>query len=78
MRCYNCGSPIKEKVELILVKGKSIPQKVKKCGECGKSTVSLDEYERIRKEIHPHLLTKIKGFFKTNLKSVDVHKGKVL
>lgn len=78
MKCYNCGNVVKDSIELIIIKGKTIPQSIKKCDKCGKATVSFNEYEEVRKKIHPSIFTRIKNFFKTDFKFVDIHKGKLL
>ena len=44
---------MEEGVELIISKGKTIPQNVKRCAKCGNTIVSIDEYEKARKELHP-------------------------
>ena len=50
-----------------------------KCKHCGNSVVPIDEYEKIRKEIYPSLLTKLKSFFKSgDTKVVDLFDGKLL
>jgi len=49
-KCYNCESQMEKGVELIISKGKTIPQKIMKCNKCGKAIVSSDEYEKVRKE----------------------------
>jgi hypothetical protein len=69
---------MEEGVEFIISKGKTIPQKIKKCTKCGKAIVSADEYERIRKELHPSILARIKNFFKSDTEFVDIFKGKIL
>lgn len=65
-------------VELIMHKNKTIPQEVMKCIKCGKTVVSSEEYERIRKELYPSMISRIKNLFRTDIKFVDIFKGKVL
>ena len=65
-------------VQLIISNGKTIPQKILKCCKCGKAIVSSDEYEKIRRELHPSIFTRIKNIFNGNTEFVDVFKGKVL
>ena len=43
-KCYLCGGQTEKGVELIISRGKTIPQEVIKCIKCGKSIVSSDEY----------------------------------
>lgn len=77
-RCYNCNGQMENGVELIISKGKTIPQEVMKCAKCGKASVSIDEYERVRKELCPSIFSRIKNMFKVNAEIVDIFKGKVL
>ena len=78
MKCYSCGGMMESGVELIISKGKTIPQRIIKCNACGKAIVNSDEYERVRKELHPTIFTRIKNLFKGNTEFVDLFKGKVL
>jgi len=77
-KCYLCGGQTEKGVELIISRGKTIPQEVIKCIKCGKSIVSSDEYERVRKELHPSILDRIKNLFNADTKFVDIFRGKVL
>lgn len=77
-RCYSCKGKMEEGVELIIYKGKTISQQVMKCVKCGKAVVSPEEYERIRKELHPSIASRIKNLFKHNIKFISIAKGKVL
>ena len=65
-------------VELIISKGRTIPQEIMKCKKCGKAIVSSDEYERVRKELHPSIFSRVKNLCKVNPEFVDISKGKVL
>ena len=65
-------------IELIISNGKTIPQKIMKCSRCGKATVSSDEYERVRKELHPSIFSRIKNIFKVNAEFIEISKGKLL
>ena len=78
MKCYKCNGQMEKGVELIISKGKTIPQKILKCKKCGKAIVSADEYDRVRKELHPSILTRIKNLFKVDTEFVELFKGKVL
>lgn len=77
-KCYNCGGSMEDAVELIIVKGKTIPQQIKKCNKCGEGIVSINEYERVRRELHPNIFTRIKDCFKVDPEVVELFKGKVL
>lgn len=77
-RCPHCNGKIEPGVELIIVNGRTIPQKIMKCTKCGKAIVDSEEYERVRKELHPSLLDRIKNLFRTDVELVELFKGKVL
>ena len=79
MKCYKCKGNTEESVDLIIHNGKTHTQRVMKCKHCGNSVVSINEYEKIRKEIYPSLFAKLKSFFKSNdTKIVDLLDGKIL
>ena len=65
-------------VELVISKSKIIPQETMKCNSCGKAIVSADEYEKVRKELHPSIFSRIKSLFKVHTEFVDISKGKIL
>ena len=77
-KCYSCSGQMEKGVELIISKGRTIPQEIMKCKKCGKAIVSSDEYERVRKELHPSIFSRVKNLFKVNTEFVDISKGKVL
>jgi len=77
-KCYSCSGKMEKGVELIITKGKTIPQEILKCTKCGKGIVSSDEYERVRKELHPSIFSQIKNIFKADTECVEIFKGKVL
>ncbi len=78
MQCYSCNGKMEQGVELIISRGKTIPQEIMRCNKCGKAIVSSDEYEKVRKELHPSLAARIKGLFSSNTKFVDIFKGRLL
>lgn len=69
---------MKKGVELVISKGRTIPQEIMKCVKCGKAVVSSDEYERVRKELHPSLFSRIKNLFKIDTKFVDISEGRII
>ncbi|MBS3163392.1 DUF4042 domain-containing protein [Candidatus Woesearchaeota archaeon] len=77
-RCYSCKGKMEEGIELIIYNGKTLSQQVMKCVKCGKAVVSSEEYERIRKELHPSIINRIKSLFKNNIEFISIAKGKVL
>ena len=78
-KCYLCKGNLEESVELIIHKGKTMPLSVLKCVKCGEATSSLDDYEKVRRGIHPTILDRIKGFLgKSEYKTIDLFKGRIL
>ncbi|MCX6706897.1 MAG: hypothetical protein NT001_02030 [Candidatus Woesearchaeota archaeon] len=69
---------MEKSIELIISKGRTIPQKIARCNKCGKAIVSSDEYEKVRKELHPSLLSRVRNLFKINPEFVDISKGRML
>ena len=59
-KCYLCKGNLEESVELIIHRGKTIPLSILKCIKCGEATSSLDDYEKVRREIHPTILVDYK------------------
>ena len=78
--CDFCGGELIETKDIVISKGKSVPIDVQECKKCGETFSSLKETERIRKELHPSLLGKIKNFFSSSTTTTEVKffKGKVL
>lgn len=77
-KCYSCGAKLEESVELVIHNEKTIPQRIQRCPKCGKSIVHIDEYEKVRSQLHPSLIKKIRNMFSSNTEFVDILKGKVL
>ncbi|MBU0963077.1 MAG: hypothetical protein KKD48_04200 [Nanoarchaeota archaeon] len=81
MHCEECGDKLIKSKELILVNNKAYAINVDKCVKCGESTNDLFELERIRKEIYPSFLKRIKSFFiskNIELLNFSSSKGKIL
>ena len=77
--CGFCGGSLIETKDTITIKGKTILQSVRKCGKCGESFVGINEYERVRRELHPSFLSRIKHLFAGDSSEVgSLLKGKVL
>lgn len=55
-RCYVCRGKLEKDIKLFRTNNKTFPQQVKKCVSCGKSIVHIDEYEKLRKNIHVSVL----------------------
>lgn len=77
-KCYSCGAKLEESVDLLVHKGKTIPQRIQRCIKCGKSVVHINEYEKIRSQLHPSFTKRIKGIFSSKTEFVDILKGKLL
>lgn len=71
MNCYKCNGIMKKDTELITCNGKTISQNVKRCVKCHEFIVSIDEYERVRKELYPSLLTRIKRFLFSDVRTTS-------
>ena len=78
IKCYSCGAGLEESVELVVHNGRTIPQTVQRCSKCGKSIVHIDEYEKVRSQLHPSFVNRIKGIFSSKTEFVDILKGKLL
>jgi len=77
--CDLCNGKLEDAKDIIIRNGKSFVMNVRKCKECGHSYSNLDELERVRKEIYPSILQRIKNFFSTyNIEHLNIFKGKVL
>lgn len=76
--CDFCGGRLVETKGIVISKGKSIPIHVRECNKCGESFSSLKETERVRKELHPSIWTKIKNCFISPTSEIEFFKGKVL
>ena len=69
---------MKSEVDFINVNGRNHPQTVFKCKKCHTSVVTIQEYDRIRKEVYPSFSDKIKNLFKGFSSHFDLSKGKIL
>jgi uncharacterized Zn finger protein len=78
MKCYKCGGKMEEHVELVIHNGKTVPQQVQKCRKCGATITHIDEYEKVRKQIHPSFFNRVKECFSKKIELVDTSKGKLL
>ena len=79
MKCYKCKGRLERNTELIIHKGKTIPQKTLKCVKCGAVVTHIDDYEKTRKKIRPSFLERIKNLISsTKTEFVELSKGKVL
>ena len=71
MKCYKCNGNMKKDTEFITYKDKIVSQNVKRCVKCHEFIVSIDEYERVRKELYPSLLTRIKRFLFSDVRTTS-------
>jgi len=81
IHCEECGGKLIKSKELILVNNKTYTINVNKCIKCGESTNDLFELERVRKEVYPSLLKRIKSLFMSKnieLLNISSSKGKLL
>ncbi|MBI2107261.1 hypothetical protein HYT57_04730 [Candidatus Woesearchaeota archaeon] len=74
-----CNHNFAKANEFIFAKGRGVKIEVEKCKNCSKSYIKPEEVERMRKELHPSLLVKIKGLFSSiTSKEHNFAKGRVL
>ena len=78
-KCYSCGGKLVLTKDLVIKNGKTYPIEVEMCEKCGETFSTLEETLKVRQEMYPSLLQRIKRFF-TNQKNVEISwmKGKVL
>jgi len=79
-KCYLCNGKLEGSKKLITKKGRSAILNVEQCAKCGHSFSTPEESERVRKELNPTILDKIKGFFNnpSRIESLSFFRGKVL
>lgn len=76
--CDFCRGNLIETKDIVISKGKSVPINVQECNKCGEAFSSLKETERVRKELHPSLWTRLKNCFTSPTTEIEIFKGKVL
>lgn len=76
--CSLCNGKLIDTKDLIIKNGKTYPFSVKQCTKCGHSFSSLYESERLRKEINPSILTRIKRLFSRKFVRLSIFDGRVL
>lgn len=79
-KCSLCSGKLEDSKELIIKDGKTFTINVEQCAKCGHSFSNLYEIERVRKEMHPSILDRIKSFIFNNnrIESLSFFRGKVL
>lgn len=70
-KCYLCGGKSVHIIEPITYKGKTIYIDGEKCQKCGEFFSSLEESDRIRKELNPTLIERVKRLFIHSKSQVD-------
>jgi len=77
-KCVLCNGKLEDSKKLIIKNGRSSTINIEQCAKCGHSFSNL--YERVRKELNPTILDKIKGFFNnpSRIESLSFFRGKVL
>jgi len=76
--CALCEGKLVQEKDLIIKNGKTFTFDIEKCTKCGHSFSTLEESERIRKEINPSLLMRIKRLFSKRFEKLDIINGRVL
>jgi len=79
-KCVLCNGKLEDSKKLIIKNGRSSTINIEQCAKCGHSFSNLYETERVRKELNPTILDKIKGFFNnpSRIESLSFFRGKVL
>ena len=77
--CDLCNGKLIDTKDIIIKNGKTFTINVKKCIECEHSYSTLDEAEKLRKEVNPTFLQRIKTFFNNSpIEHLNFFKGRVL
>ena len=77
--CDLCNGKLIDTKDIIIKNGKTFTINVKKCIECEHSYSTLDEAEKLRKEVNPSILQSIKAFFSNkSIEHLNFFKGRVL
>ncbi len=79
-KCSLCDGKLENSKRLIIKNGRSATLNVEQCSKCSHSFSTLEESERVRKELNPSILDRIKIFFNTpdKIESLSFFRGKVL
>ncbi|MBS3151191.1 hypothetical protein J4443_02310 [Candidatus Woesearchaeota archaeon] len=62
-KCSLCNGKLEDSKELIIKDGKTFTINVEQCIKCSHSFSTLEESERIRRQLNPGILDRIKRFF---------------
>ena len=76
--CYLCSGKMTDTKEIITKNGRLSTFNVRQCTQCGHSFSTLEESERIRKEINPSFLQRVKGIFSKDIEGLSIFKGRIL
>ena len=77
-KCSLCSGRLEDSKELIIKNGKTYSFDVKQCIKCGHSFSTLEESERLRKELNPSFLNRIKRIFSKRFERLSIFDGRVL
>ncbi len=79
-KCSLCDGKLEDSKKLIIKDGRSSTMKVKQCAKCGHSFSNLYETERVRRELNPSILDRIKRVFSNynKVETLSFFRGKVL
>ena len=79
-KCILCKGKLEDSKELIIKNGKTFTINVEQCAKCGHSFSTLEESERIRRQLNPYILDRIKRFFHNSnrIETLSFFRGKVL
>ena len=80
-KCNHCGGKLIEDTDLFIYNGKSYNVDVLKCEQCHVSVTNFRSFKKLRQEIKPTFLERIKNVLninKENKTDLTFFKGKVL
>lgn len=79
-KCSLCNGKLEDSKKLIIKNGRSSTMNVQQCTKCGHSFSNLYELEKVRKEINPNILDRIRRLFSNynKIETLSFFRGKVL
>ena len=76
--CSICSGKLEDSKKLIIKNGKTFTMNVKQCVKCGHSFSNLYEIERLRPEVNPSMVRRLKTLFSKDIEILSFFKGRVL
>lgn len=76
--CSLCEGRLIDTKKIVTRNNKIYYMNVKQCNECGHSFSNLYEVERLRKEMNPNIIRRIKSLFSNEIETLSFFKGRIL